>query len=187
MGKMNPSPRVLAKGSGRQQGRQGNHQKFSREGLLEPGQQQSKVLGPAGQSLWRQGSQEISTAWRSTSVCGAQLCQQRWLRSSLLITLIVVRSTLLSLSINVLRLMMSPPGIHSGLILGHSTSTGVLFRSCVQISWILCPTRCVWHDWGSFSLEPDSTAHALNMADLVALLFGRTDANLTVLLSMLVT
>ena len=30
----------------------------------------------------------------------------------------MVRSTLLSLSINVLRLMMSPPGIHSGLILG---------------------------------------------------------------------
>ena len=97
MGVRNPSPRVSVCRSGRQHRGQGSHQHLARKDLRsQVGSRAGEVLSPAGQSPQRPMPREMSVAWSSTLVHGAQQSQQ-WSGACLSYTLRVVCSTLLGL------------------------------------------------------------------------------------------
>ena len=95
--------------------------------------------------------------WSSTLVCGNLLSQQCLTTSHILEDSVPHPSESLEKRLGPL---VSCWGIPGGFILGYSTSTDV----SVQV-------MCVWHDLGTFLLETDSIAHALNMVGLAVISF----------------
>ena len=89
----NPSPRASGCRSRRQHGGQGCLQSLARKDLWsQEGSRAGEVPSPAGQILQWPMRREISVAWGSTLVCGAQLSQQ-WPGACLSCNLEVVCST----------------------------------------------------------------------------------------------
>ena len=106
-GIMTQRPRVSVCRSGTQHGGQGSHQHLARKDLWsQVGSRAGEVLSPAGQRLHQLMPREVSVAWSTSLVCGAQLSQQ-WSGVCLSYTLKVVYSTLLGLLINLLAPLMA--------------------------------------------------------------------------------